>query len=168
MKRLTKLAAVALVIGAVGAVLARLKRPSETPALPSDERTEELRRKLAEARAAAADQDDFEAAGMGAETIVDEPPRAEPGKPEQPETAPDGPEAEQPQEAQAEAEVEAKPEPDPEAVKAPDAAKEAAPPATPPSEPPQDEFEAMRRRIHQEGKAAAEEMRRSADSPEKP
>ena len=170
MKRLTKLAAVALVIGAVGAVLARLKRPSETPALPSDERTEELRRKLAEARAAAADQDDFEAAGMGAETIVEEPPRAEPGKPEQPEAAPDGPEAEQPQEAQAEAEVEAKPEPDPEpeAEKAPDAAKEAAPPATPPSEPPQDEFEAMRRRIHQEGKAAAEEMRRSADSPEKP
>ena len=171
MKRLTKLAAVALVIGAVGAVLARLKRPSETAALPSDERTEELRRKLAEARAAAADQDDFEAAGMGAETIVEEPPRAEPGKPEQPETAPDGPEAEEPQEAQADAEVEATPEPDPEptAEEAPDAAKEAAPPATlPPSEPPQDEFEAMRRRIHQEGKAAAEEMRRSADSPEKP
>ncbi len=171
MKRLTKLAAVALVIGAVGTVLARLKRPSETPALPSDERTEELRRKLAEARAAAADQDDFEAAGMGAETIVEEPPPAEPGKPEQPETAPEGPEAEQPQEAQGDAEVEATPEPDPEpaAEEAPNAAKEAAPPATlPPSEPPQDEFEAMRRRIHQEGKAAAEEMRRSADSPEKP
>jgi hypothetical protein len=35
-----------------------------------------------------------------------------------------------------------------------------APPAPPPGPPPADEFEAMRRRIHEEGKAAAEEMRR--------
>jgi len=28
-----------------------------------------------------------------------------------------------------------------------------------------DEFEAMRRRIHEEGKAAAEEMRRAPDEP---
>jgi outer membrane biosynthesis protein TonB len=38
-----------------------------------------------------------------------------------------------------------------------------APPPLPPSPPPADEFEAMRRRIHQEGKAAAEEMRRTPD-----
>lgn len=145
MKRITKLAVVALLVGVVGAVLARLKRPPAAPSAPPDERTEELRRKLAEARAAAADQDEFEAAGMGAETIVDEPPRAAPGEPEKPVDE---------QEAVAE--------------RAPE--KEPSPPATPsPSEPPpQDEFEAMRRRIHQEGKAAAEEMRRSADPPEKP
>ena len=34
---------------------------------------------------------------------------------------------------------------------------------TPPPPPPADEFEAMRRRIHEEGKAAAEEMRRAPD-----
>jgi hypothetical protein len=145
-KRITKLAVVALLVGVVGAVLARLKRPPAAPSAPPDERTEELRRKLAEARAAAADQDEFEAAGMGAETIVDEPPRAAPGEPERPVDE---------QEAVAE--------------RAPEK-KEPSPPASPsPSEPPpQDEFEAMRRRIHQEGKAAAEEMRRSADPPEKP
>ena len=38
-----------------------------------------------------------------------------------------------------------------------------APPAPPPGPPPADEFEAMRRRIHEEGKAAAEEMRRAPD-----
>jgi outer membrane biosynthesis protein TonB len=37
------------------------------------------------------------------------------------------------------------------------------PPPVPPGPPPADEFEAMRRRIHQEGKAAAEEMRRAPD-----
>jgi len=36
-------------------------------------------------------------------------------------------------------------------------------PAPPSGPPPADEFEAMRRRIHQEGKAAAEEMRRAPD-----
>jgi len=36
-------------------------------------------------------------------------------------------------------------------------------PAPLPGPPPADEFEAMRRRIHQEGKAAAEEMRRTPD-----
>jgi outer membrane biosynthesis protein TonB len=36
-------------------------------------------------------------------------------------------------------------------------------PTPPPGPPPADEFEAMRRRIHQEGKAAAEEMRRAPD-----
>jgi hypothetical protein len=38
-----------------------------------------------------------------------------------------------------------------------------APPPKTPGPPPADEFEAMRRRIHQEGKAAAEEMRRAPD-----
>lgn len=154
MRRITKLAVVALVVGAVGAVLARLKRPREAPSGPSDERTEELRRKLAEARAAAADQDDFEAAGMGAETIVKEPPGAEPA---------------QPDESQAELEdaggPEREPEPEPEAESEPQ--KKSTPPSST-EPPPQDEFEAMRRRVHREGKAAAEEMRRSADPPEKP
>jgi hypothetical protein len=124
-KRNAKIVFVALAGVTVGAVLSRLRKPAEPPPLP-DERAEELRRKLAEARAAAADQDDFEVAGMGAETIFEEEPRL-------PTTG--------------------------------------APPEPPPStgeQPPQDEFEAMRRRIHEEGKAAAEEMRRSADQPEPP
>jgi hypothetical protein len=45
--------------------------PQPEPAEP-DPRADELRRKLAEAREGAADEQDFEAAGMGAETIVDE------------------------------------------------------------------------------------------------
>ena len=159
MRRITKLALVVLVVGAVGAVLARLKRPRETPAGPSDERTEELRRKLAEARAAAADQDDFEAAGMGAETIVEEEtPRAEPAGPVEAQAEAAGapePEAAGP---------EPKPEPEPEAEEP--EKKSAQPSSSEP--PPQDEFEAMRQRVHREGKAAAEEMRRSADPPEKP
>lgn len=150
MRRISKFAVVALVGAAVGAVVARFRRAEETPEAPPDERTEELRRKLAEARAAAADQDDFEAAGMGAETIVEEPPRAEPAQ-----------EGAEPAEEPPPAEAAAEPEPP--------TSPEAEP--TPPAEaepPPQDEFEAMRRRIHQEGKAAAEEMRRSADPPDKP
>jgi len=51
------------------------------------------------------------------------------------------------------------PEPSP-----PPPQSEAKPVPPPPAEPPPtDEFEAMRRRIHQEGKAAAEEMRRAPD-----
>lgn len=138
MKWIARLGLVAAAVAAVGAVVQRLRRKPEAPAAPADDRADELRRKLAEARAAAADQDDFEAAGMGAETIVEEPP------------------------AQPPAPVEPEPEPPP-----------APPPPRPASEepPPQDEFEAMRRRIHEEGKAAAEEMRRSADpelEPKKP
>jgi hypothetical protein len=45
--------------------------PQPEPPAP-DPRADELRRKLAEAREGAADEQDFEAAGMGAETIVDE------------------------------------------------------------------------------------------------
>jgi hypothetical protein len=141
-----KFALVALVGAAVGAALARFRRPAEAPAGAPDDRTEELRRKLAEARAAVADEDDFEAAGMGAETLVEEPPRP---AAEAPEEAP--PPAVEPADAET--------EPEPPAPKAPP------PPSDPP---PRDEFEAMRRRIHEEGKAAAEDMRRSADPPEKP
>jgi hypothetical protein len=147
-RRISKFAVVALAGAAIGAVVARFRRAEETPEAPPDERTEELRRKLAEARAAAADQDDFEAAGMGAETIVEEPPRAEPAEEAQAAEEEPKPAAAEPEPPPAE------PEPEP---------------TTPPAEgepPPQDEFEAMRRRIHQEGKAAAEEMRRSADPPD--
>jgi hypothetical protein len=143
-----KLALVALAGAVAGAALSRLRRSPEAPPAPADERTQELRRKLAEAREAVADQDDFEVAGMGAETIIEDPPRAEAPAPE---TLP-----------------EPAPEPEPEPKPAP-AAKPKRPPAAGPAEPPpQDEFEAMRRRIHEEGKAAADEMRRSADPPEQP
>jgi hypothetical protein len=165
-RRLTKIAVVAIVLGAIGAVVARLRHPVEAPPGPGDERTEELRQKLAEARAAAADQDDFEAAGMGAETIVEESPRAEPGQPEKPAAAPEPAPEPAPPPPKALEKVEKKPEKT-EKKPEPAPAKEQAPPAAPGSEtPPQDEFEAMRRRIHEEGKAAADEMRRSADSPE--
>jgi len=62
------------IAGAVGAVL--LRRRHAQPALETepDPRTEELRRKLAEAREAAEHEDEFQAAGMGAETIVEEAP----------------------------------------------------------------------------------------------
>ena len=152
MGRIRNLALVALAGAAVGAVLARLRRPAEAPAPPADDRADELRRKLDEARAAAADQDDFEAAGMGAETIVEEAPRAEPKSEPEPKPEP-----------------KSEPEPEP---PAPPADRPKAPPPAPAAgeAPPQDEFEAMRRRIHEEGKAAAEEMRRSADPepPDKP
>jgi hypothetical protein len=164
-RRLTKIAAVAIVLGAIGAVVARLRRPVAAPPGPGDERTEELRRKLAEARAAAADQDDFEAAGMGPETIVEESPRAEPALPEKPVAAPEPTPEPAPPPPKALEKVEKKTA---KAEKKPGKAapKEPAPPTAPAEPPPQDEFEAMRRRIHEEGKAAADEMRRSADSPE--
>lgn len=99
-----------------------------SPAGP-DPRAEELRRKLSEARAAQAEEDEFEAAGMGAETIVAEEParRAAP------------------------------PPPLP-------AAEEQAPPTA--DRGPGEEFEAMRKRIHEEARAAAEEMRRGAEQPQ--
>ena len=107
--------------GAAAAFLFR-RRPRTEPGAgprehPPDE-AEELRRKLAEARATHAEEDDFEAAGMGAETMVTEEPRPQP------------------------------------------------PPIAPGQPPPADEFEAMRRRVHEEGRAAAEEMRRRAESEE--
>jgi hypothetical protein len=61
--------------GTVALVLLR-RRASTGPA--ADPRAEELRRKLAQAREEAADAEDFEAAGMGAETLVEEEPRRTP------------------------------------------------------------------------------------------
>jgi hypothetical protein len=146
-----KLAFVAAAGAAVGALLARRRRPDPVPHAPSDQRAEELRQKLAQARAAVADESDFEAAGMGAETLVEEPAPMQP--PLDYEQAPPPPAAE-PAPA-------VEPEP---AAKAP--AKERKKPAAPAEPPPADEFEAMRRRIHEEGRSAAEEMRRSAEKPD--
>ena len=117
MKRNAAVAAAAVVGAAAGALLARLRRrrrPEPESAEAADPRAEELRHKLAEARSASAEEDEFQAAGMGAETIVDEPPRASSPRP--------GEEGE-----------------------------------------PVDEFEAMRRRIHAEGRKAAEEMREGSE-----
>jgi hypothetical protein len=129
-RRNAALALAALAGAAVGAVLTRARAaPPRAPAEPQrgDPRADELRRKLAEARTASAEEDDFEAAGMGAETIVDDTPR---------QPVPPGP-----------------PPPLP-------------PPRPSPSERPVgDEFEAMRRRIHEEGRTAAEEMRRAGEPP---
>jgi len=102
-------------------VLLRRRRPSLAPERP-DPRALELREKLAEARNARADEEDFEAAGMGAETAVEEPvapPRLAPPETSEPET--------------------------------------------PTPAEPMDEFEAMRRRVHEEARAAAEEMRRDPE-----
>jgi len=130
MRRNAAVALAAAAGAAVGALLARRRPAPEAPSRAADERAEELRRKLAEARAATVDEDDVEAAGSGAETVVEAPP------------------------APAEA-----PAPAPE-KRAPPEAKE------PPEQPPADEFEAMRRRIHREGRAAADEMRRAGEPPE--
>ena len=96
-------------LGAAAALFYRRRHEFQAGAAPPvDSRADELRQKLAEARTSRADEDDFEAAGQGAETVIaDEDPKQRPF-----------------------------------------------------SRPPGDEFEAMRRRIHEEGKAAAEEMRR--------
>jgi hypothetical protein len=101
----------AFALGAlVGAAAALVYRRRAAAGSAVDPRTAELRQKLAEARTSRADEDDFEAAGQGAETVaVEEPP----------------------------------------------------PPAPPRA--PGAEFEQMRRRIHEEGRAAAEEMRREGD-----
>lgn len=61
------------VAGAVAAVVLRGRRAArEAPLDVPDPRAAELREKLAQAREEAADESDFEAAGMGAETIVSE------------------------------------------------------------------------------------------------
>jgi hypothetical protein len=170
-RRNAKLALVALAGAVVGAVVARFRRPAEAPAGAADDRTEELRRKLAEARAADVDENDFEVAGMGAETVVEEP-AAEPEP-----APPAGPQPSPPAESETDpAPADADPAPAAEELPAKTAQLPAQPtePSTPPpppargEPPPQDEFEAMRRRIHEEGKAAADEMRRSAETPDKP
>lgn len=151
--------ALAAVAGAVvGAFYARRRGSVET-APPQDDRAEELRRKLAEAREAGAEEDDFEAAGMGAETLVEEPPPAEPAPAAEEAPAPAVEPAPEPT---------AKPEPKPSPRSKPPARKSSAASeiSAKPETPPADEFEAMRRRVHEEGRAAADEMRRSADPPE--
>ncbi|MGH3034038.1 MAG: hypothetical protein ACRDON_05710 [Gaiellaceae bacterium] len=126
MRRNAAVAFAALAGAAVGAVLARQRRLAPPPPAGPDPRAEELRRKLSEARAAQAEEDEFEAAGMGAETIAAE----EPARPA------------------------AAPPPLPGAgEEAPSAADRG----------PGEEFEAMRQRIHEEARAAAEEMRRGAE-----
>jgi hypothetical protein len=81
--------------------------------IPADRRAQELREKLEEARTAAVDEVEFDAAGMGAETIVEEEPES--------------------------------------------------------NEPiPANEFEAMRRRVHEEARAAADEMKRRAEAADTP
>lgn len=152
MRRNAKLALVAVAGAAVGALLSRWRRAPEAPPGPPDSRAEELRQKLAEARVAAADENDFEAAGMGAETLVEEPVQEEP--PPQPVEEPAA-KPEEPTPPAAE-EPAAEPEPKPKERKKPVADEP----------PPVDEFEAMRRRIHEEGRSAAEEMRRSGEKPE--
>ncbi len=69
--------------GTAAAVLVRLRKVSALGAATEpapDPRAEELRRKLAEAREQAADESEFEAAGMAAEAVLeDEPPAAAAG-----------------------------------------------------------------------------------------
>ena len=105
----------ALALGALGGAAAALlvgrrrTRPAAQPLPHPDPRADERRRRLDEAREAAIDEAEFQAAGMGAETIVsEEPANTEPV--------------------------------------------------------PANEFEAMRRRVHEEARAAAEEMRRRAET----
>jgi hypothetical protein len=87
------------------------RAPEPAPQAPPAASEEDLQAKLAEAREAAVDEAEFNAAGMAGETFVaDEPRPAEPA--------------------------------------------------------PANEFEAMRRRVHEEARAAAEEMRRKAESPD--
>ena len=157
-----KLALAAVAGAAVGALFSRWRRQPGAPAAPSDQRAEELRQKLAEARAAAADENDFEAAGMGAETLVEEP--AATGQPLDYAEAPPADEPPPEPEPEPEPKPEPKSEPEPEAAPRP-APKEREKPA-PAEPPPADEFEAMRRRIHEEGRTAAEEMRRSGEKPD--
>lgn len=69
-----------LLLGALAAIALRRRFPFEPSAAPqADPRAEELRRKLAEARESAADEDDFEAAGMASETMLEDEPRPDPG-----------------------------------------------------------------------------------------
>jgi hypothetical protein len=90
---------------AAAAILRRRRADRPAPAAP-DPRADELRRKLAEARQAFAEEDEVEAAERFGETTAEDDPA-----------------------------------------------------------PPADEFEAMRRRVHEEAKAAAEEMRKAGEEP---
>lgn len=124
MGRLSTLLAGAAAGAFAATVLLRRRRPTLAPER-LDPRAQELREKLAEARNARANEDDFEAAGMAAETAVEEPAAPPPAPPEPP--------------------------------------AEASGPERPKPGGPADEFEAMRRRVHEEARAAAEEMRRDPE-----
>jgi hypothetical protein len=90
-RRNAGLAAAALAGAAAGALLTRARsRAAPREPAGADPRADELRRKLAEARTASAEEDEFEAAGMGAETIVEEGsrPRPQPPPPHRPSPAP--------------------------------------------------------------------------------
>ena len=128
---------VGALLGAAAAIV--WDRRSRLRAVPAPEaRQRELREKLAGAHQAEAPAPATDAPPPAAEPpSPPEPPPPAPSPPEQP-PPPSPPEQPQP--------------PQPKAR-----------PAPPPGPPPADEFEAMRRRIHQEGKAAAEEMRRASD-----
>jgi hypothetical protein len=62
--------------GALGAILLRRRRAGVAAPFPGarDARAEELRRKLTEARDAAADEEEFQTAGMGESVAADQPP----------------------------------------------------------------------------------------------
>ncbi len=143
MRRVSTLLAGAAAGAFAATVLMRRRRPTLAPER-LDPRAQELREKLAEARNARADEDDFEVAGMAAETAVEEPAAAPPAPPLPPaETAVEDPAAPPP----------APPLP-PAEVSGPERPKPGGP---------ADEFEAMRRRVHEEARAAAEEMRRDPE-----
>jgi outer membrane biosynthesis protein TonB len=127
----------ALLGAAAALVWDRRRRLGPAPAASAPEtRQRELREKLAGTQQ------------PEAASPAPEPPAAPP--PEPPAAPPPEPPAAPPPEPPP-----APPPPQPEA-KPP-------PPPPPPGPPPADEFEAMRRRIHEEGKAAAEDMRREPD-----
>lgn len=142
MRRISTLLAGAAAGAFAATVLLRRRRPTVAPERV-DPRAQELREKLAEARSARADEDDFAAAGMAAETAVEEPAAPPPAPPRLPaETAVEEPAASPP---------------------APPPPAETSGPERPKPGGPADEFEAMRRRVHEEGRAAAEEMRRDPE-----
>jgi hypothetical protein len=102
------------IAGTVAAALLRRRGRTEPGAGPAaDARAEELRQKLAQARETAVEEDSFEAAGMGAELMVEE------------QGGPSG------------------------------------------SEQLPDDVEEARRRVHEEARSAAEEMRRDPDREER-
>jgi hypothetical protein len=161
-RRISTLLAGAAAGAFAATVLLRRRRPSVTPER-LDPRAQELREKLAEARSARADENDFAAAGMAAETAVEEPAAPPPAPPRPPaETAVEKPVASPPAPPRAPAETAVeKPAAPPPAPPRPPA--ETADPERPKPGGPADEFEAMRRRVHEEGRAAAEEMRRDPE-----
>ena len=131
---------VGALLGAAAAFVWDRRSRLRTAAGPAPgERQRELREKLAGARPAEA---------PGARI-----PPAEPPKPPEPPSPPPEPEAKP---------VSPPPPPEPPSPPPEPEAKPVSPPP-PPGPPPADEFEAMRRRIHEEGKAAAEEMRKPPD-----